>query len=98
MVDTQVAITTIDNPYNPFTEFENWMMFDIEKKYNTCGKLARFARTSDEFTDEENNLEVEQAIDEIIKFDPFNIYKKVRITDDIDYRKTESVDHLFEPA
>ena len=32
-------------------------------------------------TDEETNLEIERAIDEIIKYDFMNIYKKVRRPD-----------------
>ena len=72
----RVALTTFDNPYNPFTQFTKWFLFDVEKGYNSCGYLARIARTSEEFTDEENNREIERAIDEIIKYDFLNIYKK----------------------
>lgn len=72
------AITTIDNPYNPFEQFTPWFLFDVEKGYNTCGYLGRIARTSDQLTDDENNQEIERAIDEIIKHDALNIYKKVK--------------------
>lgn len=71
------ALTTFDNPYDPFTQFENWFLFDVEKGYNSCGYLGRIARTSDELTDEENNEAIEAAIDEIIKYDFRNIYKKI---------------------
>lgn len=84
----KVAITTIDNPYNPFNDFTSWFMFDIQKGYNTCGYLARISRTSDELTDEENDTEVEKAIDEIVKNDIFNIYKKVKPKD---YTSKEAV-------
>ncbi len=70
-------LTTADNPFDYFTDFDNWFMFDITKSYNSCSLLARIAKTSDSLTDDENNKEIERAIDEIIKFDPFNIYKKV---------------------
>ena len=69
-------LTTFDNPYNPFTQFEKWFLFDTEKGYNSCAYLGRIARTSEEFTEEENNQEIERAIDEIIKYDFMNIYKK----------------------
>lgn len=71
------AITTFDNPYDPFDEFAQWFMFDEEKGYHTTAYLGRIARTSSEFSDAENNAEVERAIDEIIKYDYQNIYRKV---------------------
>lgn len=70
-------LTTFDNPYNPFEQFISWFLFDIEKGYNSCAYLGRIARTSDQLSEEENNLEIERAIDEIIKYDFRNIYKKV---------------------
>ena len=75
------ALTTFDNPYNPFEQFDEWFLYDVEKGYNTCSYLARIARTSDEFTDEENNQEILRAIDEIVRYDFLNIYKKVKKSD-----------------
>ena len=72
------AITTVDNPYNPFEQFDKWFLFDEEKGYHTTSYLGRIARTSDQLSDEENAKEVERAIDEIIKNDFLNIYKKVK--------------------
>lgn len=77
MVARQCALTTHDNPFNPFEQFVQWDLFDIEKGYNTKNKLARIARLSDEMTEDEEDLEVERAIDEIIKYDFLNIYTKV---------------------
>lgn len=70
-------LTTVDNPYDPFDKFDDWLRFDIEKGYNSCAYLARISHTSEEFTEQENNEEIERAIDEIVLLDPFNIYKKV---------------------
>ena len=72
-----VALTTIDNPFNPFTDFTKWFLYDIEKGYNSCAYLARIARTSDQLSDAENLNEIERAIDEIIRLDFMGIYKKV---------------------
>jgi hypothetical protein len=52
----------------------------MDKGYSTCGYLARIARTSNQLTEEENDLEMERAIDEIIKYDFLNIYKKQTMT------------------
>ena len=73
-------LTTIDNPFDPFDHFDSWYRFDMDKGYCSCSYLARIARTSDQFTDKENNQEIERAIDEIIKYDFKNIYKKVTRT------------------
>ena len=35
-----VAITTLDNPFNPFTDFKQWYSYDIQMGYNTCERLA----------------------------------------------------------
>lgn len=77
-MSAKYALTTFDNPFNPFEQFMSWFMFDEEKGYHSTSYLGRIARTSDQLSDEENNLEVERAIDEIIKYDFRNIYKKVK--------------------
>jgi hypothetical protein len=78
MAINEVALTTFDNPYNPFEDFIKWFNFDVLHGYNSCAYLARIAKTSSSLTDEEYNSEVESAIDEIIFNDPFNIYKKIK--------------------
>lgn len=71
------ALTTMDNPYDPFEQFDSWYAYDMHMGYNSCAYLARIARTSDQLTDAENEREIERAIDEIIKYDFMNIYRKV---------------------
>ena len=68
----QYALTTYDNPYDPFDQFDEWLLYDEEMGYQTSSYLGRIARLSDELSDEENNQEVERAIDEII-----NIHGKI---------------------
>lgn len=76
-METEVMLTTFDNPYDPFDEFVPWFLFDIEKGYYTCSLLARIAKTSEEFSTVEDKRETERAIDAIIDNDFLNIYKKV---------------------
>ena len=74
----ECRLTTIDNPFDPFTQFDDWFLFDTEKGYNSCSRLDRITRLSDEMSEVEINNEIERAIDEIIKYDFLNIYKKVK--------------------
>ena len=77
-MENECMLTTFDNPFDPFEQFTSWFLFDIEKGYNTCGYLARIAKLSDDMSQPEQDREVERAIDEIIKYDFMNIYKKVK--------------------
>ena len=71
-------LSTIDNPFNPFKDFDSWFLYDIEKGYNSCSYLARIARTSDQLSEEETRAEIERAIDEIIQYDFMGVYIKVK--------------------
>lgn len=76
-MEHECMLTTIDNPFDPFEQFTSWDLFDHEKGYNTKERLARFVQLSEDMTQKEENEEIERAIDEIIKYDFMNIYKKV---------------------
>lgn len=71
-----VAITTIDNPFNPITEFEQWNRFDFEHQYKTNELLARFCKSSIELSPADYELEIENAIDDVIRV-MGDFYKKV---------------------
>ena len=75
---TIVALTTNDNPYDPFDNFDKWFMYDNDKGYNSCAYLARVARTSDALTPKENMIALEEAIDDIVRLDFMHVYKKAK--------------------
>ena len=75
--ERRCALTTNDNPFDPFEQFIPWFLFDVEKGYNSCGRLARIANISNDLSEKEKDDRIESAIDEIIKFDILNVYKKV---------------------
>jgi hypothetical protein len=70
-------LTTSDNPFSPFTQFDEWLAFDNEKGYGTCNYLARIAKTSDELSDEDNEIATSRAIEEIVALNILGIYRKV---------------------
>ena len=76
--NNECMLTTVDNPYDPFEQFDQWFLFDCDKGYNSCAYLARIAKPSEQQSQQEIDDEIESAIDEIIKLDFMNIYKKVK--------------------
>ena len=61
-------LTTTDNPYNPFTQWDQWFFYDsMTCGYNTCERIAMKAKISDQLPDETNNIEIEAAMDELIE-------------------------------
>lgn len=75
---TACALSTIDNPFDPFDNFDEWFLYDVEKGHYSCGLLARIAKTSSALSDKENDDEIERAIDDIIKYDIENKYIKIK--------------------
>lgn len=73
----QVMLSTADNPFDPFDQFDSWYNYDMDKGYSSCCYLSRVAFTSDSLSDAENTQEIEHAIDSIIANDPYNAYIKV---------------------
>ena len=73
----EYAITTFDNPYNPFEEFVLWDLFDKEKGHCSNQKVARLANFSDEMTEKEMIEENNRAIDRLIELDFTNTYKRI---------------------
>ena len=71
-------LTTVDNPFNPFTDFDHWITFDTFNRYNTCGLLDRMTITSDELFDEQQSNDLEAGMNEIINNDPLALYIKVK--------------------
>ena len=80
MENKEIMLTTFDNPFDPFEQFDSWFLFDVEKGYNTCSHLARIANVTKEMSQIEVKKEIERAIDEIIEYDFLNVYKKVTKT------------------
>lgn len=70
-------LTTVDNPFNPFTQYAEWYAFDRNAGYFTTEFLARIVKTSHELSDLDHQLAIESAIDEIVNENVLGIYKKV---------------------
>lgn len=73
----QHMLTTVDNPYDPFTQYDEWSAFDEEHGYYTPSLLARIAISSDELSEADQDLAIETAIDEIIEYNVSGMHKKI---------------------
>lgn len=67
-------LTTIDNPYNPFTQYDDWYAWDTQQGYNTCALVARVAVASDGLTEAEEESLIEDAMNDIVKYDLVGLY------------------------
>lgn len=76
MTVVEYMLTTVDNPYDPFTQYEDWSAFDHDKGYNTAEYLGRLTKTSDELSDLDNKIEIDKAINDVIELNLLGIYRK----------------------
>lgn len=91
--EQQFMLTTFDNPYNPFQDFSKWFLYDISNGYYTCAYLARLVDSnSDELTEEEETIAMNNAIDQIIDCDFQGIYRKIKASDEVLPVKSESIE------
>lgn len=76
-MEDEYWLTTVDNPYDPFTEFQSWLAFDEQTGYFTNGLLARLTMDSNELPEKENNKAIIEAMNYICELFP-GLYKIVK--------------------
>ena len=77
MEKEKVMLTTVDNPFNPFTNFDEWFEFDRENGYGTCEYLARVVPFNDDESESEKLTAIQNGIDQIIEADDLGLYMKI---------------------
>lgn len=70
-------LTTKDNPFDPFTQLDEWSAYDDIMGYGTLSYLARIVRTSENLSEADQSLALEAAIDEIVNENLLGIHIKV---------------------
>lgn len=71
-------ITTVDNPFDPFTQWERWFNFDEQHNYKTCERVARLAHCDPTtLTEKENDEFVNQALISLVDMYGDNVYRIV---------------------
>ena len=72
-------LTTVDNPYDPFTEYKQWLQFDEAAGYYTNGLLARFVSLSNELSDADYNQAIEDGMQEVVELNPLGVHRLVEM-------------------
>lgn len=75
---TSYMLTTVDNPFDPFTQFDEWYAYDMKLGYDTPGLLAACTMQSDELSDLDQELSIQMAIDEIVSENLSGVHRKVK--------------------
>ena len=69
-------LTTFDNPFNPFTDFDRWFKEDLKLNHHTCELLSLNANTSNMIGNDRNDEILVNAMTDICRRYP-TIYKIV---------------------
>ncbi len=59
-------LTTMDNKYDPFEDFDQWLVEDQRLGHNCCSIQAEIANTSSNLNDEDNITITNKAIDDFV--------------------------------
>lgn len=73
----EYMLTTIDNPFDPFTQYEEWDAYDRRSGYFSLGLLARIVRSSREMSDADQAQAINDAVDEVVNVNALGIYRRV---------------------
>jgi hypothetical protein len=75
--NTDYMLTTMDNPWNPYTNYDEWFAFDRAQGYDTPGYLARIVNSSNDLSEADQEQAISDAIDEIVSLNVLGIYMKI---------------------
>lgn len=84
IINEDSMLTTIDNPYSPYTEYDKWLQYDTAKGYNTNGYLARILRTSSELSDTLQDSDINNAMLQIIQENVYGVHRIINRNDKIE--------------
>ena len=73
----EYMLTTKDNPFDPFTEWNEWYAYDLRLGHGTAAYLARVVRTSDELSEVDQYTAIDDAMDEIVSENLNGMFIKV---------------------
>jgi hypothetical protein len=69
-------LTTSDNPWNPFSNYDEWYTWDTTHGYNTSSFLARITKTSVDLSDADYERAIEDAIEDAVTQNVTGVFVK----------------------
>lgn len=73
----EYMLTTVDNPFDPFTQFDEWFSWDTKSGYHTSALLDRVVASSDDLSEADQSKAIEWGMDEIVNENVSGMHKKV---------------------
>lgn len=73
-------LTTVDNPFSPFTQYDEWLVYDTRMGHHTNALLARVVKTSDEMSEPDQLVAIDNAMREIVRENVSGLHKMVQGT------------------
>jgi hypothetical protein len=80
-MDKKGLLTTADNPFDPYTQWKEWLAYDKNNNYNTCELIASVAHISSSDNDIEFENKLNQAIETILDFSPYHLMVYPKLID-----------------
>ena len=70
-------VTTVDNPFDYFTQFDEWNAYDTQHGYNTLAYLARVCVTNPDSSEIEKTMDINDAVEDILRLNITGMYKRI---------------------
>lgn len=78
--EDNLMLTTIDNPYDPKTQYDEWKQWDNEQGYDTEEYIARLVHMEEDYDVDDEfllNILTTKVINEILENDSTNLYRLI---------------------
>lgn len=72
---TEKWLTTLDNPFDYWSQHDDWKRFDEDHGYRTSERIARLALTSPYMSLPDEIEAINEAVEEIAKWNPTGNYR-----------------------
>ena len=76
--EEDLMLTTVDNPYDPKSDYDKWRSWDLERGYNTEEYIARLLYLNEPNLDIDDefsvNVATNEAVRSILDNDDNNLY------------------------